>query len=148
MQPSCDSRGHTLVDMLVVLFVLGVFLSVAVPDLGRAQRRYAAFAAARQLRADLARVRMDAILRGTTVTVAIDTVSGSWEAIDVGGAVLLAGRVPGSVAVRTSANRQSIPFTARGTTDLYSTTWIGPALDPEGKWHAIRVAPSGAVSTL
>ncbi|HJU87273.1 MAG TPA: GspH/FimT family protein [Gemmatimonadota bacterium] len=140
--------GHTLVDVLVVLFVLGVLLSVAVPDLGRAQRRYAGLTAARQLRADLARVRMDAILRGSTVTVAIDTVSGGWEASDAGGAVLLARRVPDSVAIRTSANRQSIPFTARGTTDLYSTTWIGPATDPEGKWHAIRVAPSGAVSSL
>ena len=140
--------GYALVDVLIVLFVLGVLLSTAAPDLGRANRRYAAIGAARQLRADLARVRMDAILRGSTVTVAIDTVSGAWEASDAGGTVLLARRVPDSVAIRTSANRLSIPFTARGTTDLYSTTWIGPALDPEGKWHAIRVAPSGAVSSL
>ena len=119
MRP-CARSGYALVDLIIVLFVLGVLLSTAVPDLGRASRRYAAAGAARQLRADLARVRMDAILRGGTVT----------------------------VAIRTSANRQSIPFTARGTTDLYSTTWIGPASDPEGKWHAIRVAPSGAVSSL
>ena len=135
-------------DVLIVLFVLGVLLSAAAPDLGRANRRYAALSAARQLRADLARVRMDAILRGSTVTVAIDTVAGTYEASDAGGVVLLARRVPHSVIIRTSANRQSIPFTARGTADLYSTTWIGPAVDPEGKWHGIRVAPSGAVSSL
>lgn len=140
--------GYTLVDVLIVLFVLGILLSAAAPDLGRANRRYAAIGAARQLRADLVSVRMDAILRGSTVTVAIDTVSGTWEASDAGGTVFFARRVPDSVALRTSANRQSIPFTARGTTDLYSTTWIGPATDPEGKWHAIRVAPSGAVSSL
>jgi hypothetical protein len=52
------------------------------------------------------------------------------------------------VAIRTTANRQSIPFTARGTTDLYSTTWIGPAADPGGTWHGIRVSPSGALSRL
>lgn len=140
--------GYALVDVLLVLFVLGVLLSAAVPDLGRASRRYAATGAARQLRADLARVRMDAVLRGSTVTVAIDTVAGTYQASVADGAVLLARRVPDSVAIRTSANRQSIPFTARGTTDLYSTTWIGPAWDPEGKWHGIRVAPSGAVSSL
>lgn len=140
--------GHSLVDLLLVLFVGGVLLSAAAPDLGRASRRYAAMSAARQLRADLVRVRMDAILRGTTVTVAIDTVAGAYEARDGVGAVLMARRVPDSVAIRTSANRQSIPFTVRGTTNLYSTTWIGPAWDPEGKWHAIRVAPSGAVSSL
>ena len=148
MRRFCARSGYALVDLLVVLFVLGVLLSAAVPDLGRANRRYAAIGAARQLRADLARVRMDAILGGRTVTVAIDTVSGEYQASDAGGAVLFARRVPSSVAIRTSANRQSIPFTARGTTDLYSTTWIGPAADPEGKWHAIRVAPSGAVSNL
>ncbi len=148
MRRSNAHAGYALVDVLVVLFVLGVLLSAAAPDLGRASRRYAAIGAARQLRADLARVRMDAILRGSTVTVAIDTVTGAWEASDAGGELLLSHRVPGSVAVRTSANRQSIPFTSRGTTNLYSTTWIGPASDPEGKWHAIRVAPSGAMSSL
>ncbi len=144
----CARSGYALVDVLIVLFVLGVLLSAAVPDLGRANRRYAAMGAARQLRTDLARVRMDAILRGKTVTVAIDTLSGAYAASDAGGEVLLARQVPDAVDIRTSANRQSIPFTARGTTDLYSTTWIGPASDPEGKWHAIRVAPSGAVSSL
>lgn len=148
MLRSKECAGYALVDILVVLFVLGVLLSAAAPDLGRATRRYAAIGAARQLRSDLAQVRMDAILRGSTVTVAIDTVVGAWEASDAGGALLLSRRVPGSVAIRTSANRQSIPFTARGTTNLYSTTWIGPASDPEGKWHAIRVAPSGALSSL
>ena len=148
MRRSNAHAGYALVDVLVVLFVLGVLLSAAAPDLGRASRRYAAIGAARQLRADLARVRMDAILHGSTVTVAIDTVTGAWEASDAGGELLLSHRVPGSVAVRTSANRQSIPFTLRGTTNLYSTTWIGPASDPEGKWHAIRVAPSGAMSSL
>ena len=148
MRRSRSRSGYALVDVLVVLFVLGVLLSAAAPDLGRANRRYAAMGAARQLRADLAHVRMDAILRGSTVTVAIDTVAGTYRASAAGGAVLLSRRVPGSVAIRTSANRQSIPFTARGTTDLYSTTWVGPAVDPEGKWHAIRVAPSGAVSSL
>ena len=148
MRRSCARSGYALVDVLIVLFVLGVLLSAAAPDLGRANRRYAALSAARQLRADLARVRMDAILRGSTVTVAIDTVAGAYQASDAGGVVLLARRVPESVTIRTSANRQSIPFTARGTADLFSTTWIGPAVDPEGKWHGIRVAPSGAVSSL
>ena len=143
---SVRTSGHTLVDVLLVLFVLGILLAVAVPDLGRAQRRYAAHAAARQLRSDLAHVRMEAILRGKTVTIAIDTVAGSYTATDPGGASLLSRHVPPSVRIRTTANRQSIPFTARGTTDLYSTTWIGPAADPDGTWHGIRVAPSGALT--
>lgn len=138
--------GHSLIDLLLVLFAFGVLLAAAVPDLGRANRRYAAVAAARQLRADLASIRMAAILDGRTVTVVIDTVAGRYEAVAGSGDTLLARGVPRSVKLRTTANRQSIPFTARGTTDLYSTTWVGPAEDPDGAWHAIRVAPSGALA--
>ena len=146
MRRRTANSGHSLVDVLLVLFVLGVLLAAVVPDLGRAHRRYAAVAAARQLRADLAHARMEAILRGRTVTVVIDTVSGSYAVTEAGGDSLLSRAVPPSVRIRTTANRQSIPFTARGTTDLYSTTWIGPAEDPDGAWHGIRVAPSGAVA--
>lgn len=143
---SVRTSGHTLVDVILVLFVMGILVAAAVPDLGRAQRRYAAHAAARQLRSDLAQARMEAILRGKTVTIAIDTAAGSYGATDAGGASLLSRTMPPSVRIRTTANRQSIPFTARGTTDLYSTTWIGPAADPDGTWHGIRVAPSGALT--
>lgn len=143
---SVRTSGHSLVDVLLVLFVLGVLLAAAVPDLGRAHRRYAALATARQLRADLAHARMEAILRGRTVTVVIDTATGSYGATDAGGASVLSRHVPPSVRILTTANRQTIPFTARGTTDLYSTTWVGPAEDPEGTWHGIRVAPSGALA--
>lgn len=139
-------HGHTLVEVILVLAVLSIMLTAAMPDLGRAQRRYAALAAARQLRADLVLVRMEAILRGRTVTVVIDTAAGSYGALEVGGESLLSRQVPPSVRIRTTASRQSIPFTARGTTDLHSTTWIGPADDPDGAWHGIRVAPSGAVA--
>jgi Tfp pilus assembly protein FimT len=139
-------RGHTLVEVLLVLTFLSILLAAAMPDLGRAHRRYAALAAARRLRADLVHVRTEAILRGRTVTVVIDTAEGSYDATEAGGDSLLSRQVPPSVRIRTTANRQSIPFTARGTTDLYSTTWIGPAEDPDGAWHGIRVAPSGAVA--
>lgn len=145
-RPIARTAGTSILELLVAVFIAGVLLAAAVPDLGKAQRRYAAHAAARQLRVDLARSRMDAILRGRTVTVVIDTLAGTWTATDAEGVLLYERSTPLSVAVRTTANRQSIPFTARGTTDLYSTTWIGPADDPGGTWHGIRVAPSGALA--
>lgn len=137
-----------MVDLLLTLTVVAILLSVAAPTVGRAHARFAAMAAARQLRADLAQARMQAVLLGRTVTVAIDTVAGAYEATDPDGAALLSHRIPGGVRIRTSAYRQSIPFTARGTTDLYSTTWVGPADDPDGAWHGIRVAPSGSLARL
>ncbi len=145
-QSENPDRGHTLVEVLSVLTVLSILLALAVPDLGRAHRQYAALAAIRRLRSDLVHVRTEAILRGRTVTVVIDTAAGSYDAIEAGGGSILSREVPPSVGIRTTANRQSIPFTARGTTDLYSTTWIGPTEDPDGAWHGIRVAPSGAVA--
>lgn len=145
-RPIVRTSGTSILELLVAVFIAGILIAATVPDLGKAQRRYAAHAAARQFRVDLARSRMDAILLGRTVTVVIDTLAGTWTATDAEGALLYERSAPPSVAVRTTANRQSIPFTARGTADLYSTTWIGPADDPGGTWHGIRVAPSGALA--
>ena len=42
MSRICDSAGHTLVDVLLVLFLIGILLSAAAPDVARAHRRYTA----------------------------------------------------------------------------------------------------------
>jgi Tfp pilus assembly protein FimT len=145
-RPRPRPEGHSLIDLLIVLSILAVLLALGAPALGRAHARYAAMAAARRLRVDLAQARMQAVLRGRTVTVAIDTLAGAWVASDDEGVALLSHRLPSIVEIRTTAHRQSIPFTSRGTTNLYSTTWVGPANDPGGAWHGIRVAPSGSIA--
>lgn len=128
-----------------MLVVLAILASAAWPPIARHDRRFAARAAARELAGDLARARSRAILSGQTIRVAIDTVGGRWRATSASGDSVLAGRLGAGLALRTTAYRQRILFTARGTSDLYSTTWIAVASDPDARWHGLRVAPTGAI---
>ncbi|MFN2383098.1 MAG: GspH/FimT family protein [Gemmatimonadota bacterium] len=144
-------RGaFSLIEALTVLVLLGILLAAAAPPLARAQRRFAAGGAARELRGDLARARVRAILSGQTVRVVLDTLGAGWRVeggpLPVGGTGVLRRSLPAGLTLRTTASNQVILFTARGTSSLYSTAWIYPTTDPDARWHRVQVAPTGAVS--
>lgn len=141
-------RAHTLVELLAVLLLVAILASVAAPVVARSSRRYAASTAARELRADLIAARTRAILDGGTVRVAIDTVAAQYRVISASGDTVRGRKLSPGLFLGTTATRQEILFTARGTSSLYSTTWIGVVDDPGARWHATRVAPTGAVIPL
>lgn len=138
-------RGHSLLETLLVLAVLAILLSLAAPPFARWDRRFAAAAAARALRGDLARARTDAVLRGQSVSVGLDTLTGAWRTTTAAGDTLRSRELGPGLALRTTAHRQRVLFTARGTSDLYSTTWIRVIEDPDAREHGLRVAPTGAI---
>lgn len=142
---SRPAAGHSLLEMAVVLVVLAVLLSAAWPQVARWSRRFESAAAARELAADLARARSAAVLRGETVTVSLDTLAGAWRAIAASGDTILDGRLEHPLRLTTTAHRERVLFTARGTGDLYSTTWIVVPDDPDARSHGLRVAPTGAI---
>lgn len=147
--------AFTLLEVLLLLIVLGILIGIAVPSLARSQRRYAALTAARTLRADIAHARLRAILDAATVRVVMDTARGQYrleadrlEADRLEGAgrkVIRERRLAPGLTLRTSAHRQEILFSARGTSNLYSTTWVGVGRDPDARWHRVRVVPTGAI---
>jgi Tfp pilus assembly protein FimT len=152
--------AFTLLEVLLLLVVLGILIGIAVPSLARSQRRYAALTAARTLRADIAHARLRAILDAATVRVIMDTTRGQYrlevdrleadrlEADRLEGAgrkVIRERRLAPGLTLRTSAHRQEILFSARGTSNLYSTTWVGVGRDPDARWHRVRVVPTGAI---
>lgn len=137
--------GHSLLEALLVLAVLAILLSLAAPPIVRWDRRFAAAAAARALRGDLARARTDAVLRGESVSVGLDTLAGAWRTTTQAGDTLRVRVLGPGLALSTTAHRQRILFTARGTSDLYSTTWIRVPADPGAREHGLRVAPTGAI---
>lgn len=136
-----------MVELLSVLVAVGVLVSVTLPDLARAQRRFAAYVAARHLRADVARARQRAILDGSTVRVAIDTVFARYRIVNESGTVLFERGLGRGLILRTTAHRQEILFSPRGTSNLYSTTWVAVGDDLDSRWHGMRVIPSGAIET-
>lgn len=141
-------RAFTLVEVLSALVLLAILASVAAPNLTRAARRYAAWSAGHELRSDLVLARTRAVLDGATVRVVVDTVQGRYVVLAANGDTLRRRALAPRLLLRTTAWRQEILFTSRGTSSLYSTTWVGVAGDPDARWHGARVAPTGAVTSM
>lgn len=139
------SPAFTLHDVLIALTIAAILTSAFAPPLARWQRRAVARATASTLRVDLARARVHGVLRGETVTVILDTIQDGWRVEAGDGAVLLERRLGVGLSLVSTAHRGRIPFTSRGTSNLYSTTWIGVEDDPDARWHGARVSPTGAV---
>lgn len=129
-----------------MLVFLGILIEIAWPRWAAWSDRQAVAAAARTFRTDLQRARAAAILRGETIAVELDTLAASYEARSLRGGQRLFGRRLGEgLFLRTTAYRERILFTARGTGSLYSTTWIGAHDRRDARWHGTRVTPTGAI---
>lgn len=137
--------GFTLVELILASIVLAILITLAAPPFGRTERRWAAYAAARALAADVARARQRAIRDRRTVRVVLDTLEGSYEVRPAGGEPLPRRRLRPDLRLRTSAYRQEILFSGRGTSSLYATAWVGVRGDPRAREHRIRVLPTGAI---
>jgi type IV fimbrial biogenesis protein FimT len=72
-----NSRGFTLVEVMVGLAVLGILASIAVPSLSQFLVRSSFEGTVLDLRGAVGRARAEAIARGTVVTVAPPT-AGDW----------------------------------------------------------------------
>ena len=140
-----ETAGYTLVELLVASIVLAILLALAAPPLGRGERRWAAYAAGRTLAAEVARARQRAISDRQTVRVVLDTLGGTYEVRPTSGDPLPRRRLRPDLRLRTTAYRQEILFSGRGTSSLYATVWVGVRDDPEGPAHRIRVLPTGAI---
>lgn len=141
-------RGHSLIEAITVLALIALLVASASPTVSRSARRYAAWSAARELRGELVAARTRAVLGGVTVRVVVDTLRSAYRVVGAESDTLRIRRLSPGLFLRTTAVRQEILFTARGTSSLYSTTWIGVTGDPDARWHGTRVAPTGAVLEL
>lgn len=138
-------RGWTILELAVAILVLGILLQIAVPSLATWRNREAARAAARKFRADLARARTSAVMRGETIAVQLDTLAPGYAVRTLAGDTLFERSLEPVLALRTTAHLQRVLFTARGTGSLYATTWIAVRDDAEARWLGTRVTPTGAI---
>lgn len=88
MKMKMNEKGFSLMELIVVMAILAVGLSIAVPGLMAMGRSNAIKADARSLKNLLAKTRMDAVRRNQSLTVAINTEADSCIVSVTGGATV------------------------------------------------------------
>jgi len=82
------NRGFTLIEMVIVMAILAIGLSIAIPGFNLIGRANAVKAEVRGLKNVLAKTRMDAVERNQSLTSTIDTTNKRCVVTDAGGATL------------------------------------------------------------
>jgi Tfp pilus assembly protein FimT len=106
-------RGHTVVELLVVLGITGIVLGIALPRGQRVLDRITVHAAASDVAATLAAARALALAGHASVAVDIDSVSGALR-VRRGSEMLLARNIGSAHGVTVSPSRDSLTYDGRG----------------------------------
>jgi prepilin-type N-terminal cleavage/methylation domain-containing protein len=143
-------QGFTLIEMLVVVALLGIFLAIAAPSFAGLIRSNKVQAAADELVTVLQYARSEAITRGVTVTLTADSAT-TWNAgfnITAAGQILRridAGGLQSGITVSSGAAQAS--FSATGTTGATTSQCftLCPA-DQTGQCRFVGVSVTGRIT--
>jgi prepilin-type N-terminal cleavage/methylation domain-containing protein len=143
-------QGFTLIEMLVVVALLGIFLAIAAPSFAGLIRSNKVQAAADELVTVLQYARSEAITRGVTVTLTADSAT-TWNAgfnITAAGQILRridAGGLQSGITVSSGAAQAS--FSATGTTGGTTSQCftLCPA-DQTGQCRFVGVSVTGRIT--
>ena len=143
-------RGFTLVEALVVIFIVGVLAAIAFPAMTTFLTTQAVRSSAYDLFADLIYARSEAISRGTSVTVmgsgGTDWKQG-WVVRENGGGTTLRSQPSRDSAIVFTASQAAVTFdrTGRASDAVNMTFTIVPVEDTTQDYQkrCIRLDPSG-----
>ncbi|WP_454253776.1 GspH/FimT family pseudopilin [Pseudomonas sp. Marseille-Q7302] len=144
------AQGFTLIEMLVVVALLGIFLAIAAPNFAGLIRSNKVQAAADEMVAVLQYARGEAITRGVTVTLTADSAT-AWNAgfsITAAGQILRridAGGLQSGVTV--SAGVAQASFSATGTTGATTSQCFTLCpTDQAGQCRFVGVSVTGRIT--
>lgn len=143
-------QGFTLIEMLVVVALLGIFLAMAAPNFASLIRSNRVQAAADELAGVLQYARGEAITRGVTVTLTASSAT-DWNAgftLSAAGKTLRridAGGLQSGVTVSSGAAQAS--FSATGTSGATtSQCFTLCASDQSGQCRFVGVSATGRIT--
>jgi prepilin-type N-terminal cleavage/methylation domain-containing protein len=142
-------KGFTLIEMLIVMFILAIGLAIAVPGFMAMGRSNSIKAEARLLKNLLAKTRMDAVRLNQSLTATINTVANSCIVTEtVGGANVSTTNFDG-VQLTTNPSPLAIEWDAKGMTDdCIATTTCTVNLVSSDASYSVIVSSAGNISIV
>lgn len=128
--PTRPSRGFSLIELMVTLFVMAILLAVAVPSFKHAIDSTRLSNTSNALVADLSYARVEAASRGVQVSVAAS--SGNWN--------------NGWTVIASAATSGGTPERLRVHAQVNADTDIGPTASG-GSAYTVTYAPQGSLNT-
>ena len=136
------NRGFTLIEMVIVMAILAIGLSIAIPGFNAIGRSNAVKAEVRGLKNVLAKTRMDAVERNQSLTTTIDGTNKRCVVTDAGGATLSTTDFDG-VQLSISPN-SPITWDSKGMAD--NTYTIG--LAGQAATYSLIVSAAGNIQII
>jgi len=137
--------GFTVLEMVIVVAVLGILASVAVPNFMGWTPRYKLKSAVMEVAASLQYARMRAIKEDQNCTVTFDTAAGTCNLGCLNKTVELSEY--GDTVEFSAVSDATFNFTTRGLTDVGNVTQITMADPGVSESYQIRIMPTGAMDS-
>ena len=147
-------KGFTLVEIIVVVFIIGLLAAFAMPAMTKLLTTQAVRAASYDLNADLIYARAEAIARGTTVTITGNSGTNwkqGWTVRENAGPTVLRTQSARTAEITFTASVDAVTFDRNGRASNQMLFTIVPASsisDPQDYMkRCIRLDPSGRPKT-
>lgn len=132
-----SSRGFTLVETMMVIVVVALMVSIALPRFREQRQRYALDTAAHQLAGDLRRGQVEAIKRNQPVT--LERINDSTYNVDFIGDRLF----EGSVKFATALSADSVRLAAFGPPTTGARSFV---MQRGGAQKTVTVSAAGLIT--
>lgn len=109
------NSGYTLTEMMVIIAVIGILASLAIPNFINWLPNYRLRSGAEDIQSTLQLARLTAIKENETVTVAFNTANDTYQA-SVGGQSFRSGQMPAGIDINSAVfgGGSSVQFDSRG----------------------------------